>query len=111
MKMLQPNSLAVLKPEAVLRGPQRRSHGRLGTKARDTQRMRVWRQNPRCGACGGIVPFEAMELDHILPLHLGGGTDDGNTQVMHPECHRLKTNQEVSDSWQRWRAGGYAHIY
>lgn len=101
MKTLQTtHSLPTLNTQR-LRGPDRPSYGRLGTKQRDLQRMRVWRQSPHCGACGAVVPFEAMELDHVVPLHLGGSTDDSNTQAMHPECHRAKTNQEISDQAKR----------
>ena len=38
-------------------------------------------------------PIEGpYEIDHLLPLALGGADDDGgNTVPMHPECHRIKT--------------------
>ena len=49
-------------------------------------------------ARGGICAFcdkpieGPYEIDHLLPLALGGADDDGgNTVPMHPECHRIKT--------------------
>ena len=44
-----------------------------------------------CGYCR--KPIEgAYEIDHLVPLALGGADDDGgNTVPMHPDCHRIKT--------------------
>ena len=49
-------------------------------------------------ARGGICAFcdkpieGPYDIDHLLPLALGGADDDGgNTVPMHPECHRIKT--------------------
>ena len=44
-----------------------------------------------CAFCEKLIegPYE---IDHLLPLVLGGADDDGgNTVPMHPECHRIKT--------------------
>ena len=57
-----------------------------------------------CGYCEEPIdgPFE---IDHLLPLALGGVDDDGgNTVPMHAECHRLKTFGR-----KRRRAGGDVH--
>ena len=57
-----------------------------------------------CGYCEEPIdgPFE---IDHLLPLALGGADDDGgNTVPMHVECHRLKTFGR-----KRRREGGDVH--
>ena len=44
-----------------------------------------------CGYCEEPIDG-AYEIDHLLPLALGGSDDDGgNTVPMHVECHRIKT--------------------
>ena len=46
-----------------------------------------------------------FEIDHLLPLALGGADDDGsNTVPMYVECHRLKTFGR-----KRRREGGDVH--
>ena len=43
-----------------------------------------------CGYCRKPVEG-AYEIDHLVPLALGGADDDGgNTVPMHPERHRIK---------------------
>ena len=37
-----------------------------------------------------------LELDHIVPLHIGGGNDDDNLQLLCPSCHLEKTRKERS---------------
>ena len=48
-------------------------------------------QDGICGYCEKPIDG-SFEVDHPLPLALGGADDDGgNTVPMHVECHRLKT--------------------
>lgn len=46
-----------------------------------------------CGCCHEqIEKGTPYEIDHAIPLALGGADDDGeNTYPIHPSCHRLKT--------------------
>ena len=46
-----------------------------------------------CGWCHEqIGDGQAWEIDHAVPLALGGADDDGpNAFPIHRECHRLKT--------------------
>lgn len=37
---------------------------------------------------------ETWELDHVVPLFAGGSNDLGNLEVLCPNCHRLKTQEE-----------------
>ena len=67
----------------------------LQTKRRPmtpARRKRIF--EARDGICGYCEePIDGTyEIDHLLPLALGGADDDGgNTVPMHVECHRLKT--------------------
>lgn len=40
---------------------------------------------------------EATKVDHITPLHLGGGDNDQNLQGLCKDCHDAKTAHEVRD--------------
>ncbi|MDE0241114.1 MAG: HNH endonuclease signature motif containing protein [bacterium] len=45
-----------------------------------------------CGICGRtIADDDEYEIDHAIPLGLGGTDDDSNLQPVHIECHRAKT--------------------
>lgn len=44
----------------------------------------------RC-ECGADLAVTGYEVDHQLPLALGGPEDDGNLRALCPPCHRLKT--------------------
>jgi len=75
---------------------------RLGT-APTTQRIRGWqltkirrrigiRDGYTCQACGGVTV--AGEVDHVMPLHLGGAEGDENRQWLCKDCHSAKSAQE-----------------
>lgn len=58
----------------------------------------------RCRMCGGVGRFE---VDHIRPLHLGGGDGLDNLQTLCRSCHFKKTAAENTkvytpgrDEWQ-----------
>ena len=38
--------------------------------------------------------LQEYEIDHIIPLSLGGSEDPDNLQALCPGCHRRKTDQE-----------------
>ena len=42
---------------------------------------------PRCGICGGLVPAQAISIDHIVRLEDGGRSIVENAQVTHPYCN------------------------
>ena len=60
-------------------------------------RMReaVFATSPYCLVCegNGVVRF-ATEVDHIIPLHLGGSNDPSNLQPICRRCHAEKTERE-----------------
>jgi 5-methylcytosine-specific restriction protein A len=53
-------------------------------------------RHPLCVSCerkGDIR--EAAEVDHIIPLHLGGRDDESNLQGLCIDCHKEKTSTEA----------------
>ena len=56
-----------------------------------------------CAKVGKVVP--ARDVDHIVPLHLGGSDDVANLQALCRECHAVKSAGE--DSERRSGATGY----
>lgn len=42
---------------------------------------------PRCKICGGLVPTQAMSLDHKQRLSEGGASVASNLQLSHPYCN------------------------
>jgi 5-methylcytosine-specific restriction endonuclease McrA len=62
------------------------------------QRTRRLRQHPLCKECerqGFITPTD--EIDHIVPLTMGGTDADANVQGLCRECHTRKTVGEAAD--------------
>lgn len=63
-------------------------------------RRRLLEGEPLCRHCRrkGLVRL-AEELDHIVPLHLGGAVwDPRNLQPLCKRCHSVKTRKENSGS-------------
>ncbi len=76
------------------------------TKPQRTERQKMtsslrfkilMRDNFSCCACGRNPRSHNinLEVDHILPIKLGGKTDDGNLQTLCQECNRAKSAKKV----------------
>ncbi len=53
------------------------------------------RDNWTCRICGNSIynePNLLMEVDHIIPISLGGKTEPNNLQVLCWRCNRSKSN-------------------
>jgi 5-methylcytosine-specific restriction protein A len=61
------------------------------------KRLWVLKTNPLCVACAaaGVQRF-AVEVDHVVPIRLGGADDYANLQGLCLEHHRAKTASERS---------------
>jgi 5-methylcytosine-specific restriction protein A len=71
------------------------SKNRLGGRARQRARDRLFQSNPLCVHCElkGLTAL-ATERDHIIPLAEGGTEEPSNTQGLCTDCHKAKTQQE-----------------
>lgn len=70
----------------------------LTGRKRQAKRLDVWRsQGGKCKACNDVVDVSQFHLDHVVPLHLGGGDSDANLQALCIPCHELKTAQEIKN--------------
>lgn len=83
-------------------GVQRSADRRMTGRALQERRLRVWeRDNHCCAECGQLVAPHEFELDHTVPLFLGGADTDENCQVLcaGPDgCHRRKTARDLRGS-------------
>jgi 5-methylcytosine-specific restriction endonuclease McrA len=53
------------------------------------------RQGNACARCGmGLYPFP-FEIDHVLPLALGGSNEPGNLEALCLHCHKAKTARDI----------------
>lgn len=68
--------------------PTTKSRRLTGRKLQE-RRLAVWARNPTCAMCGKLCDFPAgFELDHTMPLFLGGEETEANCQVL---CVRYET--------------------
>ena len=59
-------------------------------------RGRIMQGQPLCRMCdekGLVTP--GAEMDHIVPLFMGGSNDDDNLQMLCVECHRKKSADDL----------------
>lgn len=89
--------LASLTPQAAAPKPT----PRLSYRKRERQRMAVLAEQPLCvkcqaGECSHPKPcyLLADEVDHIVPLAMGGAEDASNLQPLCRDCHAEKTAGE-----------------
>ena len=68
-----------------------RLRGRALQERNDRIRLR---DGYTCKGCGCVADRHEGQVDHIIPLHLGGSDDDINLQWLCHECHVRKTEQE-----------------
>lgn len=60
------------------------------------RRFRIWvLHDGICGLCAAPVALRACEVEHRVPIAMGGADEDGNLEVVHPRCHKLKTAADM----------------
>jgi len=65
-----------------------------------------------CHICGGKIDAgrEAWEVEHVLPLNMGGDDFGANLQPAHVSCHRRKSKADAANDAkakrQRQRTAG-----
>lgn len=52
------------------------------------------KQGYLCASCKNVLP-STWNLDHLVPLHLGGSNSLSNFQVLCPNCHADKSQREL----------------
>ena len=83
--------------------PPVRAGGAKRTKRKrmtEPQRRKIaLRQNFKCanpdGKCKLTDALEEYDVDHVIPLSLGGDDEERNMQALCPACHRRKTENEA----------------
>lgn len=76
---------------------------RPGYRERERTRELVLGERPLCALCAAAGRVAAaVEVDHVVPLHLGGSNARSNLQGLCVPCHERKTAAEAA----RRAAGG-----
>lgn len=70
----------------------KRIQGRALTRIRERILLR---DMYTCRVCGRVSLD--LEVDHIVPLHLGGPESDGNRQAICGACHLVKSEREEKE--------------
>ena len=62
-----------------------------------TRRLALFRdQHGRCHLCSGFIKAtERWELEHVIPLAMGGADDETNWALAHTKCHKSKTVRDL----------------
>lgn len=64
----------------------------------DQARRAIWlRFNKTCQMCFQPTDERGYDLDHRIPLEIGGDDSDENLRPLCRPCHRLKTKGDVAD--------------
>lgn len=69
-----------------------RIRGYALTKIRDRIGLR---DEYTCRMCGRVTAHG--EVDHIVPLHMGGRESDENRQWLDADCHKAKSEREEKE--------------
>jgi 5-methylcytosine-specific restriction endonuclease McrA len=66
----------------------------------DVDRRAIYdRDGGMCQLCHEPVDYDAMHLDHIIPLSKGGTHEPGNVQTAHGFCNRKKAAKVVNNGF------------
>ena len=72
-----------------------RFHRKMNHRLWSRLREEVLDKEPLCRMCSNLgISVAAQEVDHIVPLSLGGLTSRNNLQPLCRKCHTLKTARE-----------------
>lgn len=105
LKMHKPNQLRMADTQSVKVAVV--ADRRITGRRLQARRYGVWLRDPTCAMCGRVVPYPSgFELDHVVPLFMGGEDVEENCQVLcvHVEiidgqrikkgCHAAKSATE-----------------
>ncbi len=75
---------------------QRQSKTEMSRRVTNSTKKKIAaNQRWNCNICQNLLD-ETYEVDHILPLKDEGTNEENNLQALCPNCHRKKTNKEMS---------------
>jgi 5-methylcytosine-specific restriction protein A len=101
MKSTNHKPLTTLKPTVGLLNMQSRSQAtaqavtRIRGRRLQERNARVLARQPLCAHCTGQgIVRPSVEVDHIIPLHLGGPDHESNLQGLCIACHEAKSKTE-----------------
>ena len=79
--------------------PKKKDTRVRGTRAYDDPQYRKYRKQllsmaTQCGIClKGVIYDDPFQVDHIIPLALGGSNDPNNLRVTHRSCNIKKKDK------------------
>lgn len=103
---------------AVASRPKREPVTR-NTTTRDRHRATIRRRRDPCGICHEDIDYTlrtphpmSFEVDHVMPLALGGSDELDNKQASHRKCNRDKSDKapgehtgrapRTFETWRTW---------
>jgi 5-methylcytosine-specific restriction protein A len=93
LRMLKPGIQPLRRPRALELRPA--CPERLRGRALVERNRRFLARHPLCAECLKHDRTSATtQVDHRIPLHLGGTEDERNLQGLCDECHEVKTTAE-----------------
>jgi 5-methylcytosine-specific restriction protein A len=95
----QPPRFAFVKraPRQAWVRPTKYTDTRLRGRAGQRERARILAEEPTCRRCDEVdIVTPSEEVDHIVPLSLGGTEARANKQALCKPCHKAKTAIEAA---------------
>src|SRR5690606_6187056 len=81
LKMHKPSTLRMADTQSVKVAVV--ADRRITGRKLQARRHAIWLRDPTCVACGRVVPYpHGFELDHKVPLFMGGEDVEENCQVL-----------------------------
>lgn len=75
-----------------------------------TRRLKVFEDaNGRCHICGQKIFGKAWEVEHVIPIALGGADDESNMRPAHEDCHAGKTKADNA-RWSKAKRTRAKHV-
>ena len=59
---------------------------------REKKKQKLYSISNICGICGNPVAYKNANLDHIIPVSLGGGSVISNLRITHFKCNERRGN-------------------
>lgn len=91
MKTLKPN----IKTLDTRRGGTIATERIRGYELQKIRKRILLRDDYACRKCGRVSV--ELEIDHVVPLYLGGRESDSNRQSLCSECHAIKSDEEETE--------------